>query len=112
MRLKIAFLLAALCANLTFSAQTPAAQPTVQPHKIYRNPLLPERGMADPDVIRVNGNYFLYATSDTRGYEVFESDDLVHWERKGWAFEDSRGGAWAPDVFNNQRGDGKFYLYY
>lgn len=51
-------------------------------------------------------------TSTTRGYEVFVSDDLVHWERKGRAFDDPRGGDWAPDVFHNQRGDGKFYLYY
>jgi beta-xylosidase len=71
-----------------------------------------EREMADPDVIRVKGQYFLYATSNTRGYEVFQSDDLVHWQRKGWAFEDPRGGAWAPDVFNNERGDRNFYLYY
>jgi beta-xylosidase len=80
--------------------------------KTYRNPLLPQREMADPDVIRVEGHYFLYATSDTRGYEVLESDDLVNWQLKGWAFEDPRHGAWAPDVFNNQRGDHKFYLYY
>jgi len=80
--------------------------------KTYRNPLLADREMADPDVIRVDGHYFLYATSDTRGYEVLESDDLVHWQLKGWAFEDPRHGAWAPDVFNNQRGDHKFYLYY
>src|SRR5437868_3086829 len=77
--------------------------------KTYHNPLLPERSMADPDVIRVNGHYFLYATSDTRGYEVLESDDLVHWDLKGWAFKDPRGGAWAPDVFKNERGDQKFY---
>ena len=68
--------------------------------------------MADPDVIRANGHYFLYATSDTRGYEAWQSDDLVHWQLKGWAFKDPRGGAWAPDVFNNARGDHKFYLYY
>src|SRR3954470_22713298 len=77
----------------------------------YRNPLLPEREMADPDVIRVNGTYYLYATSDTRGYEVFVSTNLVHWSRIGWAFEDPRGGAWAPDVFHNKRGDGQFFLY-
>src|SRR5436853_7569425 len=85
--------------------------PPVHSLKTYRNPLLPEREMADPDVIRFNGKYFLYATSDTRGYEVFASDDLVNWRRQGWAFEDPRGGAWAPDVFHDKR-DGKFYLYY
>ena len=47
-----------------------------------------------------------------RGYDVFVSDDLVHWEQKPKCFVDRRGGAWAPDVFHNVRGDGKFYLYY
>src|SRR6185295_11697264 len=35
-----------------------------------------------------------------------------HWRNKGLAFSDPRGGAWAPDVFHNRRGDGKYYLYY
>ena len=60
----------------------------------------------------MDGKYYLYATTDSRGYEVFVSDDLVHWERKARVFTDPRGGDWAPEVFHNQRGDGKFYLYY
>jgi beta-xylosidase len=78
----------------------------------YRNPLLPDREIADPDVIRVDGKYYLYPTSNSRGYEVFDSDDLVHWSLKGLAFDDPRRGDWAPDVFHNKRGDKKFYLYY
>jgi beta-xylosidase len=74
--------------------------------------LLPDREMADPHVIRIDDKYYLYPTSDARGYEVFVSDDLVHWEPKGRAFDDPRRGAWAPDVFHNRRGDKKFYLYY
>jgi xylan 1,4-beta-xylosidase len=85
---------------------------TNAPAKTYRNPLLPEQEFADPQVIRVDGKYYLYATTDSRGYEVFVSDDLVHWERKARAFRDPRGGDWAPEVFRNQRGDGKYYLYY
>src|SRR5437867_532657 len=80
--------------------------------KTYRNPLLPDQPMADPDVIRVKGTYYLYATTHTKGYDVFVSSDLVHWKNKGLAFDDPRGGAWAPDVFHHKRGDGKFYLYY
>lgn len=80
--------------------------------RTYRNPLLPEINMADPDVIRVNGRYYLYATTHTKGFDVYVSDDLVHWENKGLAFADPRLGAWAPDVFHNERGDGKYYLYY
>jgi beta-xylosidase len=80
--------------------------------KTYRNPLLAGQQMADPDVIRVEGRYYLYATTHTKGYEVFVSDDLVNWNNQGSAFDDPRGGAWAPDVFHNPSGDGKFYLYY
>jgi beta-xylosidase len=79
--------------------------------KTYRNPLLTDVIMADPHVIRVDDAY-LYATTHTRGYDVFVSSDLVHWRNAGRAFDDPRRGAWAPDVFDNRGGDGKFYLYY
>ena len=92
------------------SAAIHGAQPPTQ--RSYRNPLLPDHEIADPDVIRVDGKYYLYPTSDAKGYEVFVSGDLVHWEPKGRAFKDPRRGAWAPDVFYNKRADGKFYLYY
>src|ERR1039458_6553069 len=62
------------------------------PAKTYRNPLLPEREIADPFVLRMDGKYYLYPTTDSRGYEVFVSDDLVHWERKARVFRDPRGG--------------------
>ena len=88
------------------AAQTNAAART------YRNPLMPDRELADPFVLRLNGKYYLYPTSDSKGIEVFVSDDLVHWERKARAFKDPQGGDWAPEVFYNKRGDGKFYLYY
>jgi len=81
-------------------------------NKTYRNPLMPEQTMADPHVIRVDGKYYLYGTTHTRGYDVFVSDDLLHWQNKGLVFDDPRRGAWAPDVFHNSRDDGKFYLYY
>ena len=78
----------------------------------YRNPIIPHIGPADPAVIRFRGKYYLYPTWDGRGYDVFVSDDLVHWEQKPKCFVDDRGGAWAPDVFWNEKGDGKFYLYF
>jgi beta-xylosidase len=95
--------------SVVAAAQSPAA--TNSPAHTYRNPLLPDIEMADPDVIRVNGSYYLYATTDARGYQVFTSDDLVHWELKGRAFVDPRGGDWAPEVLR-YRVDGKYYLYY
>jgi xylan 1,4-beta-xylosidase len=89
----------------------PAAESTAKP-LTYRNPILTEGSPADPHVIRVDGTYYLYATTHGRGFDVLTSTDLVNWEPKGRAFDDPRGGAWAPDVFHNVRGDGKFYLYY
>lgn len=78
----------------------------------YRNPIIHAPGAADPAVLCYQGRYYLYPTLDGRGYDVFVSDDLVHWFRKPKCFTDKRGGAWAPDVFHNRRGDGKLYLYY
>ena len=94
-----------LCADASTNAARPAAG-------TYRNPIIDRLGPADPHVIRFQGKYYLYPTLDSRGYDVFVSDDLVHWEEKGKVFRDARGGVWAPDVFHNQKGDGKFYLYY
>lgn len=92
------------------AAETAAVPPASK--KAYRNPIIDRLGPADPHVIRYQGKYDLYPTTDGRGYDVFVSDDLVHWEEKGKAFHDPRGGAWAPDVFQNKKGDGKLYLYY
>src|SRR5690606_24985181 len=87
-------------------AAEPAAPAT------YKNPIVAAGNPADPHVIRVGDTYYLYATTHGRGYDVLTSKDLVHWENQGSCFDDPRGGAWAPDVFHNVRGDGKFYLYY
>jgi beta-xylosidase len=100
-------LLVAGWAALLLTSASAAAEP-----ETYQNPILTEGNPADPHVILVGGKYYLYATTHGRGYDVLVSDDLVHWESKGSAFDDPRGGAWAPDVFHNVRGDGKFYLYY
>jgi xylan 1,4-beta-xylosidase len=83
-----------------------------QPARTYRNPIIDRMGPADPHVIRYQGKYYLYPTSDSRGYEVYVSDDLVHWQLKPKAFQDKRGGVWAPDVFHHVKGDGRLYLYY
>ncbi len=78
----------------------------------YTNPVIATVGLADPHVIEHEGTYYLYPTHDGRGYDVYTSTDLVHWEKKARCFEDARGGVWAPDVFHHTGGDGKFYLYY
>ena len=89
-----------------------AASQASRPSQTYRNPIIDRIGPADPTVIRYRGKYYMYPTLDTRGYHVFVSDDLVHWEQKRGCYTDPRGGAWAPDVFHHAKGDGRLYLYY
>src|SRR5688572_22365606 len=48
-------------------AETSALKSAKTAQKTYRNPLLPEIDMADPHVIRVDGKYYLYATSHGKG---------------------------------------------
>lgn len=94
-------------------AQTaPASAPAVHTGPTYRNPIIDRIGPADPHVIRYEGKYYLYPTLDTRSYDVFVSDDLVHWTQAGKCYRDQRGGLWAPDVYHDSHGDGRFYLYY
>ena len=90
----------------------PKSPPATRPAQTYRNPIIDRLGPADPAVLLYQGTYYLYPTLDCKGYDVFTSKDLVHWEQKPKCFTDSRGGVWAPDVFHNKLGDGKFYLYY
>lgn len=104
-----------IIAAAPLSAETATAgpgNPATRAMKTYRNPIIDLPGAADPTVIRYQGKYYMYPTTDSRGYDVFVSDDLVHWNRKPKCFTDPRRGAWAPDVFHHARGDGKFYLYY
>ncbi len=80
--------------------------------RTYSNPFIDCRGAADPTVLLYEGRYYLYPTTDCKGYDVFVSDDLVHWERRPKCYTDARGGVWAPDVFHHAQGDGKVYLCY
>jgi beta-xylosidase len=88
-----------------------AADATARP-RTYKNPILTDDSPADPDVILVDGTYYLYPTTHGHGYDVWTSTDLVNWKLRGRVFKAPHGGAWAPDVFHNKQGDGKFYLYY
>lgn len=69
-------------------------------------------GIGDPFVMRFNGKYYLYPSTQDRlpGVRVYESDDMIHWTYKGYAVsesEDSSVGAYAPEVVYYQ---GYFYL--
>lgn len=109
--MKIHFLRLLVVSSLTALATTCVAEaPTKK--STYKNPIITAGNPADPHVIRVDDTYYLYATTHGRGYDVLTSKDIIHWEEQGSAFDDPRGGAWAPDVFHNVQGDGKFYLYY
>lgn len=112
--MKPSVLCSVLVVSALFGAVAPAeAQtPQSQTKRTYRNPIIDRIGPADPHVLKHNGRYYMYPTTDGKGYDVFVSDDLVHWEQKPKCFTDPRGGMWAPDVFHHAKGDGKFYLYY
>jgi xylan 1,4-beta-xylosidase len=95
-------------------------------NKTYSNPVLVETyainrpnpapyvgtlGIGDPAVIHHGGKYYLYPTGDNHSYDVYISDDLVHWTKGSKVFQSSERGVWAPDVFFS-RDDNMFYLYY
>lgn len=70
-------------------------------------------GIGDPFVLRFNGKYYLYPSSSDSsagapGVRVWQSDDLIHWEYKGYALSDPTGEtAYAPEVTYY---DGSFYM--
>ena len=97
---------------ILFSILSIAAISMAAEVKTYRNPIIDKIGPADPDVIRYEGKYYLYPTWTGKGYDVFVSEDLVNWEQKPMCYTDPRRGLWAPDLFYNEKGDGKIYLYY
>jgi beta-xylosidase len=77
----------------------------------YQNPILLQ--YADPDILYFKGVYYLYATSyplQCKGYEVYSSTDLIHWENRGVCLQETFGytdSFWAPDVKEH---NGKFYM--
>jgi arabinan endo-1,5-alpha-L-arabinosidase len=82
----------------------------------YSNPLW-DGYLADPFVLKHNGEYWAYGTShlqrDGRWFPVLHSTDLAHWEYVGGALEplsNPEGTAyWAPEVIYYA---GIFYMYY
>ncbi len=113
--------IAVLLASLLFSTPLRPATETT-----YSNPVLVDTysirrlkpapytgslGIGDPAVIFHEGKYYLYPTGDNHSYNVYVSDDLVHWTKGPKVFQTDETGLWAPDVFFNPD-DGMFYLYY
>lgn len=81
----------------------------------YHNPVLERpQGVADPFILKWNGEYYLYATGDP--IMAYHSKDLVHWDEIGPVLSSSKApdawnqtDVWAPEVVYR---NGKFYLYY
>ena len=81
--------------------------------KFYCNPVPFSDGKRhtnpDPFVMRWCGTYYCYAP-DSDGVKVSISEDLVHWEYKGYAIkEPDKRDYWAPSVFY---WNGVFYMFF
>ena len=75
------------------------------------NPVIADENLADPTVLFYQGTYYLYATGDWKGFDVYTSKDLVHWVKGPRVLELQIKDVWAPDVFHDPL-DGRFHLYY
>lgn len=94
--------------TMRVSAQTPFVNPVIG------DPQRPERSIADPHVLKWNGEYYLYCTGNP--ITAYHSTDLVNWEFIGPVLSASekpeawnQADVWAPEVFYR---NGKFYMYY
>ncbi len=87
----------------------------------YQNPIL-HADYSDPDVIRVNDDYYMVASSFNcvPGLPILQSKDLVHWQIKSYALNKLQpegefdkpqhgNGVWAPSIRFHKN---EFYIYY
>ncbi|WP_325891779.1 glycoside hydrolase family 43 protein [Grimontia sp. NTOU-MAR1] len=91
------------------------ATTTVKFDSNSHNPVISESNLADPHVIKHNGVYYMYPTSNGRGSParlyVYSSSDLRNWTKHNVAFSKGVNELWAPDVFYHEATD-TFYMYY
>ncbi len=72
--------------------------------------------IGDPYLVEENGRYYVTATCDGRGYDIYSCDDLMSWKKEGRIFSSSakegwvRSSLWQPQLVIGD--DGKYYLYY
>ncbi len=81
---------------------------------VYRNPVHDRLGMADPHLLKYNGEYYMYVSGDP--ILAYHSTDLVNWEALGGVLSSSsapgawnQADVWAPEVIYR---NGLFYMYY
>ena len=101
---------------------TPATeQAFTAANQYYQNPII-HVDYSDPDVVAVNGNYYMTASSFNAapGLPILHSTDLVNWQLINYAlpkqvpqnhFASPRHGegVWAPNIRYH---DGKFWIFY
>lgn len=85
----------------------------------YTNPIITEKGVADPTVFRdpKDGKFYLYSTvTGSDWMPIFSSDDLVNWKYEKNAFRNATkpswntdNAFWAPEM---RYINGKYVLYY
>ena len=75
----------------------------IRSQEIYTNPVMGSG--PDPTVLSFKGKFYLYPTCNGTNMPVYESSNLVNWQRKGHVFGDKTpkllpdgGSLWAPDV--------------
>lgn len=102
---------AALNSECNTSYSNPVLVETYAINRAKPAPYIGTLGIGDPTVIYHGGKYYLYPTGDNHSYDVYISNDLVHWTKGPKVFRSSERGVWAPDVFFSND-DGMFYLYY
>src|SRR6266702_1869413 len=73
-----------------------------------------EHEIADPFVLKWNGEYYLYTSGDP--ITAYQSTDLIHWSAIGPVLQSSdkpeawnQADVWAPEVVYR---NGKVYMYY
>lgn len=76
-------------------------------------------GIGDPFILadKKSKKYYMYATSSSEGFLVWQSEDLLSWEQKGLCFDKKTSNTfgytnfWAPEVIYNPKTD-KFVMHY
>ena len=98
--------------GLSVGPESPAA---AAPVSRERNPLLPGY-FADPSLCCVDGQFWIYATTDCYGWEAgpfvaWKSQDLVQWSFRGLIYPEIAGQRnWAPSSLVKRHG--KYYLFF